>query len=60
MATRRTQSTRISELEERIEELEDNIDHAHYGHDHEQNGDANHVCSLPRRQRLWYRSSLVF
>lgn len=47
MATRRTQSTRISELEDRIEELEDNLGNTHYGHDHEQNGDDPQVCSLP-------------
>ena len=47
MATRRTQSTRIQELEERIEDLEENRGHAHYGHDHEQNDDAHQFCSLP-------------
>jgi len=49
MATRKTQSVRISELEDRIEELEDHLDQTSYGHDHAQygTGDALHVCSLP-------------
>ena len=49
MATRRTQSTRISELEERIEELEDGLSQSHYGHDHAHDhaGDYVQVCSLP-------------
>jgi Matrixin len=45
MATRSTQSNRISELEERIEELEERLELPHHGHDHE--SDAPHVCSLP-------------
>ena len=47
MATRRTQSTRIQELEERLEDLEDNLSQAHYGHDHDNNGGTSQVCSLP-------------
>ncbi len=49
MATRKTQSARISELEDRIEELEENLSHAHYHRDHihDQTGDALQVCSLP-------------
>lgn len=49
MATRRTQSTRISEIEDRIEELEDRLGEIHYAHDHphDSTGDAPHFCSLP-------------
>ena len=49
MATRRTKSTRISELEDRIEELEENFNLVHpdedRGHDH--TDDAPQCCSLP-------------
>ncbi len=49
MATRRTQSMRISELEDRIEELEDRFSQTHYGHDHahDDDGEGLQVCSLP-------------
>ncbi len=51
MATRRTQTARISELEDRIDELEEHLGEAHYGHDHnhdhDMSGDTLHVCSLP-------------
>lgn len=44
MAKSKTQSNRISELEDRIEELEERLDGA--GH-YEAEDDAPHVCSLP-------------
>lgn len=49
MATRRTQSTRIAELEERIEELEEsfNLTHHDHDHDHDQADATPQCCSLP-------------
>ena len=53
MAGRRTQSTRIAELEDRLKELEDKLEDAkevyhrdHGGHDHEA-GEGAFACSLP-------------
>ena len=46
MATRRTQSVRISELEDRIEQLIERYEDTHQDHFHD-DGDAPHVCALP-------------
>ncbi len=47
MATRRTQSTRLAELEDRIEELEERLGDEHYGQHHDAERQNPHVCSLP-------------
>ena len=46
MATRRTQSVRISELEDRIEQLIERYEETHQDHYHD-DGDAPQVCALP-------------
>ncbi|MEM9470753.1 MAG: matrixin family metalloprotease [Pseudomonadota bacterium] len=53
MATRKTKSTRIEELEDRIEELETSLLHENHtdGHGHWQTECKNQVCSLPALPR---------
>lgn len=45
MATRQTQSIRITELEERLEDLEERLGGAYHEHEHTQDG--AHFCALP-------------
>ena len=47
MATRKTQSVRLAELEDRIEDLEDQLAQSYQQHDHDHDADAPLVCSLP-------------
>lgn len=47
MATRTTQSARISELEDRIEELEYRLGEGPHSHHAAPSGEDRHICSLP-------------
>ena len=49
MPTRKKQSTRISELEDRIEDLEERLERGDYDHDHPEAppAEASYMCSLP-------------